>query len=257
MQHLDLFSGIGGFTIAAKLNGINTVGFSEIDPFACTVLAKHFPEIPNYGDIKEMSGELFRDFIGVDLITGGFPCTDLSQAAHGSHKHLDGEHSGLFWELARLINEIDPEWVVIENVPQVVKHMETVKQEMFAYEWSHRIFDSQNFGCACRRKRAYIVGHPEPGRADAVLNYAEKRGQVIRSRGAEDVLPMLLPWKGGVSLERLSSCLVEITETNAGGIRESDGIPGRLDGRRYLALGNSITPVIPFWIFAGMESVVC
>jgi len=259
MTHLDLFSGIGAFTIAARRNGIDTLYFSEINKQAAKVLAKNFPDIENLGDVRGIDGEWMRDFHGVDLVTGGFPCTDLSNAANGSHKGLEGKESGLFYELARIVLECDPKWVVIENVPRVLKHMDAIKKEMFFHEWDARIFEAGEYGANCRRKRAFIVGCSEPGRAKEVLDFAEEYRSPVQSGGNEDVFPMCLPWKGGVSLERLGSCVVEFPSSDAKGeeadatrIRESDGVSRGVDGHRYLMLGNSIVPQIPTIIFEGI-----
>ena len=91
MVHLDLFSGCGGFTISAKKQGWNTIGFSEIDKYASAVLEYNF-NIKNYGDITKIKGE---DLPVVDIITGGSPCQDLSVAGKGAG--LDGGRSGLFF----------------------------------------------------------------------------------------------------------------------------------------------------------------
>ena len=85
LKHLDLFSGYGGFTISAQKQGWDTIGFSEIDKYACSVLNYHFPNIKNYGDITKIKGE---DLPSIDIITGGSPCQDLSVAGKGAG--LDG-----------------------------------------------------------------------------------------------------------------------------------------------------------------------
>jgi len=134
MKHLDLFTGIGAFSIAAQRNGIDTLYHAETNKYASKVLAKHFPTIPNLGDVTKICGKWLRDFHGIDLVTGGFPCTDLSQSSKGSHKGLEGSESGLFYELSRIILECDPKWVVIENVPQVLKYMDHIKKEFIQEE---------------------------------------------------------------------------------------------------------------------------
>jgi DNA (cytosine-5)-methyltransferase 1 len=254
MTHLDLFSGIGAFTIAAQRNGIDTLYFSEVNEQADKVLKKNFPDIKNLGDVRKINGEWMRDFHGVDLVTGGFPCTDLSQSSKGSHDGLEGKESGLFYELARVVLECDPKWVIIENVPKVMKYLDKIKQEMFFHEFDARIFESGIYGANCRRKRAFIVGCSEQGSAKKVLDFAEKHKSPVCSRGDEDVFPMCLPWKGGVSLERLGSCVVEFAseEVDSTRIRESNGVPRGVDGHRYLMLGNSITPIIPTIIMGGI-----
>ena len=262
MTHLDLFTGIGAFSIAALRNGIDTLYHAEINEMANKVLSKNFPTIPNLGSVTDIDGEWLRDFHGIDLVTGGFPCTDLSQSAKGSHEGLEGSESGLFYELARIVLECDPKWVVIENVPQVLKYMDQIKKEMFFHDWDARIFEAGEYGANCRRKRAFIVGCSEQGSASKVLDLAEKHRSPIQSGRGEDVFPMCLPWKGGVSLERLGSCVVEFPssdvegeEANTTRIREIDGLSRGVDGHRYLMLGNSIVPQIPTIIFQELLTV--
>lgn len=255
MTHLDLFSGIGAFTLAAQRNGINTIYLSEINEQANKVLSKNFPNIPNLGSVTDIDGTWMRDFHGIDLITGRFPCTDLSQAAKGSHKGLEGKESGLFYELARIVLECDPKWIVIENVPQVLKYMDQIQKEMFFHEWDARIFEAGEYGANCRRKRAFIVGCSVQGSASKVLDLAEKHRSPFQGGRDEDVFPMCLPWKGGVSLERLGSCVCEVEEADSTRIRKGDGLSRGVDGHRYLMLGNSIVPQIPTIIFKELLAV--
>ncbi len=138
MRHLDLFSGIGGFALAARWVGWETVAFCEIEPYCQKVLAKHWPGIPIYDDIKTITADTESDgrrqrwarrvvangkngspkktaSVGpIDIITGGFPCQDISLAGKGAG--IDGERSGLWSELARVISEVRPAYAVLENV---------------------------------------------------------------------------------------------------------------------------------------------
>jgi DNA (cytosine-5)-methyltransferase 1 len=116
LRVLDLFSGIGGFSIGLeRTGGFETVAFCEIEPFPRRVLAKHWPGVPCYHDVRELTAErLAADGIGVDAICGGFPCQDISLAGKGAG--MDGERSGLWSEYARLIGELRPRYVIVENV---------------------------------------------------------------------------------------------------------------------------------------------
>jgi DNA (cytosine-5)-methyltransferase 1 len=114
---LDLFSGIGGFSLGlSKTGGFRTEAFCEIESYPQQVLKKHWPGVPIYEDIKELTSErLVSDGIpAIDVITGGFPCQDISNA--GEQAGIEGSRSGLWGEYARLIGEIRPKYAVVENV---------------------------------------------------------------------------------------------------------------------------------------------
>jgi len=112
--HLDLFSGIGGFALAAKWNGYRTVGFCDNEPYAQAVLKKHWPEVPCHKDIREVRGELYA---GVTLLTGGFPCQPFSVA--GKQRGKD-DNRYLWPEMLRVIQEAKPAWIIGENVAGIV-----------------------------------------------------------------------------------------------------------------------------------------
>lgn len=116
---LDLFSGIGGFSLGLEATGaFRTVAFCESDPFARRVLAKHWPTVRRYQDVRRLdAARLAADGIAADVVAGGFPCQDISAAGLGAG--LDGERSGLWREMRRLVGELRPRWVVAENVPRL------------------------------------------------------------------------------------------------------------------------------------------
>ena len=159
MRVLDLFSGVGGFAVASERVGWETAAFCEIDPFARRVLAKHWPRVRVYDDVRTIDpGELGR----VDLISGGFPCQDLSVA--GKRAGLAGGRSGLFWEIVRLARALRPAWLVLENVPGLLssecgRDMATVVGALndLGYLGAWRVLDAQWFGVAQRRRRVFFV----------------------------------------------------------------------------------------------------
>ena len=117
LRVLDLFSGIGGFSLGLeRTGGFETVAFCEIEDFPRRVLKKHWPGVPIYNDVRTLTADVLRrDGIAVDVITGGFPCQDLSVA--GKQRGMgEGTRSGLWSEIVRLIGELRPEYVIVENV---------------------------------------------------------------------------------------------------------------------------------------------
>lgn len=165
LRVLDLFSGIGGFSLGLeRAGGFETVAFCEIEPFARRVLAKHWPEVPIYDDVRTLSRARLRaDGVrAIDVIAGGFPCTEISAAGNGAG--LDGEHSGLWSEYARLIGEIGPTFVLIENTPplrsrglgQVLKDLWS-----FGYDAEWHIIPASAVGACHERERIWVVAYPE------------------------------------------------------------------------------------------------
>src|ERR1035441_678544 len=127
--HLDLFAGIGGFALAAQAVGYTTVGFSEIDPFACAVLKRHWPDVPNHGDIRSVRN------VRAELVTGGFPCQPFS---HAGKRRGAADHRHLWPEMCRVIDESKATWVVAENVPGII-----------SMELDHVLADLESLGYAC------------------------------------------------------------------------------------------------------------
>jgi len=186
MKVLDLFSGIGGFSLGLERAGMTTVAFCEIDPFCRKVLAKHWPKVPCYDDIRTLTAErLAADGISVDVICGGFPCQDISLAGKGAG--LAGERSGLWSEYRRLIEEVGPEWVIIENVAALrSRGLDRVLGEIaalgFDAEW--HCIPAAAVGAPHRRDRLWIVAHSsrlQSGRQEqwAIRERTRQSGQPI------------------------------------------------------------------------------
>lgn len=163
---VSLFAGIGGFDLAMQRSAIDVRAAVEIDAKCRQVLASRFPGVTLFGDIKEVSG---ADLISAGfvpergVITGGFPCQDLSVA--GRRAGLDGARSGLFWEIVRLLGEAPSKWFVLENVPGLLnsqggRDMGIVVQALaeLGYGVGWRVLDAQFFGVPQRRRRVFLVG---------------------------------------------------------------------------------------------------
>ena len=158
----SLFSEIGGIDLGFERAGMDCRWQVEINPFRRKVLATHWPEVSRYEDIKECGSHNLKP---VDCITAGVPCQDWSVA--GRRAGISGSRSGLFFEFARILQELRPAWFVFENVPGIFSQNQgrdfatvlSVLMEECGYGVSWRVCDSQFFGVAQRRRRVYIVGY--------------------------------------------------------------------------------------------------
>ncbi len=120
MNVLDLFSGNGAISLGLERAGMRTVAFCENEPYCRAILGKIWPSVPCYDDVRTLTAaQLAADGIAVDLIAGGFPCQDISLAGKGAG--LAGERSGLWRDYARLIGELRPSYVIVENVSALLK----------------------------------------------------------------------------------------------------------------------------------------
>ena len=188
LKVLDLFSGIlvGGFSLGLeRTGGFETVAFCEIEEFPRRVLSKHWPGVPIYHDVRELTkGVLDRDGIAVDVITGGFPCQDLSVA--GKQRGIgEGTRSGLWAEIVRLIGELRPRYVIVENVANLLsgpsekrggwfgRVLGDLAERGYDAEWEN--IPASALGAPHRRERIWVVGWPSVGRN---LANANKVGQV-------------------------------------------------------------------------------
>lgn len=162
---VSLFAGVGGFDLAMERQGVKVVASVEIDKKCQDVLAQRFPSSKIFGDVTTVKGS---DLIGAGfepsrgIITGGFPCQDLSVA--GKRAGLAGARSGLFWEIARLVEETQTEYAILENVPGLLTSnngadfavvLGTMADLGYSVAW--RVLDAQYFGVPQRRKRVFIA----------------------------------------------------------------------------------------------------
>jgi DNA (cytosine-5)-methyltransferase 1 len=220
MRVLDLFSGIGGFSLGLERAGMQTVAFCENNPFCQAVLKKNWPEVTIYDDVKTLSADrLAADGIErIELIAGGFPCQDISTAGKG--EGLAGARSGLWWEFHRLIQEIRPRYALIENVA-MLRHrgldavLGSLDEIGFDAEW--HCIPAAAIGAPHRRDRIWIVAYP---RREPAQVPPERRFTTIE-------VPQRHSW----------------WEIEPAVGRMADGVPRRLD--RLKALGNAVVPQIP------------
>ena len=261
----SLFSGIGGFDLAAEWYGWETAWYSEIDPYARQVMALRFPGVPNHGDITKIRG---ADVEPVDLLCGGFPCQDISTAGKGVGLH--GSRSRLWFEFARLIGEIRPKWVVAENVPALRgRGLTRVLQDLDAlgYDAEWHCIPASAVGAPHQRDRIWIVAYPNgerlEGRNREVLS--ERPGELPVGEGGSLAYPRCGLWPSIWAEPEPNQPLSQLhhqrcrekngwqwlSEPNVG--RVATGVPSRVD--RLRCLGNALVPEIPYRIFRAIDEM--
>jgi len=257
---LDLFSGIGGFSLGLQRAGMRTVAFCEIDPYCRAVLRRHWPDVPVYDDVRTLtaarlmadhslygwgSGRSWRSdpsnsrqqqsTFQIDVICGGFPCQDISVA--GKNAGITGERSGLWSEYARIVGEVRPKYVLVENVAALLgRGIERVLGDLAAlgYDAEWHCIPASAVGAPHRRDRVWIVAHAN--------------GQSLRGDGCSSRCGAHVADAGRLPAQRLQFDLGAIgqrdwwlTEPDLG--RVAHGVPARVD--RLRALGNAVVPQIP------------
>ncbi|UYW32471.1 DNA cytosine methyltransferase [Methylorubrum extorquens] len=225
---LDLFSGIGGFSLGLeRTGGFKTVAFCEIEPFCRRVLAKHWPEVPNLGDVSA------AEFPEADVITAGFPCQDISSAGNRSDRAgLSGARSGLFWQVVRAIRLVRPRLVLLENVAALLDRGMGVVLGALAEighdaEWD--CIPAAAVGAPCIRDRLFVAAYPHG---------TGRRGLKERNLFAETgITPPRRRHVDGLDLAEAGpwSACPDV-------LRVDYGLPGTVD--RLRAAGNAIVPKI-------------
>jgi DNA (cytosine-5)-methyltransferase 1 len=154
----SLFAGIGGFDYAAQQLGWTTAWVSEVDPWCNAVLKKHWPDVPNLGDITAID---FSQAPAIDVLCGGFPCQDISSAGKGAG--ITGARSGLWSHYARAIEALRPKWVLIENVSILRRRgLDRVLRDLDAlgYDAEWHCVPASAVGAPHQRDRIWIVAYP-------------------------------------------------------------------------------------------------
>ena len=233
----SLFAGIGGMDLGLERAGMVCKWQVEIDPFCRRVLEKHWPEVPKYGDIRGVRG---AELEPVDLLAGGFPCQDLSVA--GKRAGIDGARSGLWSEFARLIGELRPRYVLIENVSGLLanKPMRRVLGDLSALgldaEW--KVLSACRFGAPHTRERVFIVAYsksPKRRAGDTSGCNLDRQNSVFQGR------------KEGPSWPRIRSEGERRDwpkESRPVGV--ANGVAHRMD--RMSGCGNAVVPQVAHWV---------
>jgi DNA (cytosine-5)-methyltransferase 1 len=220
MNFLSLFSGVGGMDLGLERAGMRCVGQVEINPFCRRVLAKHWPDVPRFEDVRTFTKDSISE--SIDLIAGGFPCQDVSQA--GLRIGIDGGRSGLWSEFNRIIRDVRPRYVLVENAAGLLaRGMGRVLGDLaaggFDAEWS--VLPACALGASHSRPRVFLAAHAKGERSGQLWGF---------QRASEGEARRDIPWP----------------KDEPGIPGEVDGIPGRVD--RLVAIGNAVVPQVAEWI---------
>lgn len=251
---IDLFSGIGGFSLAGRWAGFRTVCFSEVDPYASAVLRKHWPDVPNVGDIRTAD---FSPYSGATVLTGGFPCQPFSVAGN---RRGAADDRFLWPEMLRAIECSKPDWVVGENVAGIIQmELDRLLSDLegIGYTALPFIIPACAVDAPHRRERVWIVAQSntkrelQPQRSER----EERRWARDSSANVPDTKRTGLEGHGTNSRQSKvpqsrDFCRWE-TEPNVG--RVANGISNRVD--RIRCLGNSIVPQVAFEILRSIAEI--
>jgi DNA (cytosine-5)-methyltransferase 1 len=235
-----LFAGIGGFEMGLERSGgFETVAQCEIDPYCQKVLAKHWPQVKRYEDIRDLTAaRLAADGITVDAICGGFPCQDVS-VSNPAGRGLSGSKSGLWSEYARLISELRPRVVFVENVAALLaRGMGTVLGDLAAlgYDAEWEVISASDVGAPHERDRVWIVAYPAAHGWQGILCHWPRFRAEARKEWPATTLD---------TRSRVVAWIEATAESVSPFLGDADGVSGRLAQLELGALGNAVVPQIP------------
>ncbi len=229
----SLFSGIGGIDLGLERAGMCIKWQVEIDPYCSRVLAKHWPDVPRYRDVRECGA---HNLPAVDVLAGGFPCQDISEA--GARAGLAGSRSGLWLELLRLIGELRPRYALVENVSALlVRGMGTILGGLaeVGYDAEWQSLPAAAFGAPHYRERIFVVAYP---------NCLRPQTSVFQPR-------LLAPtatdaWGQAIGVVGSGSGGWREWGIRSGVLRVAHGVPSRVD--RLRGLGNAVVPQVAEYV---------
>ena len=272
---LDLFSGIGGFSLGLERAGMETVAFCEFDPHAQTILKKHWPDIPIYSDVRTLDAKQYRG--SIEVVCGGFPCQDLSNA--GKKAGFDGKRSSLYREMFRIISECLPKYAIFENVTGLLAGESGRWFGQFLYDLAAIGYDAEwhcisagYVGAQHHRDRVWVIAYPNNVRKGVVWNgdsacnelrdgeAEEYRRDIIKHGADGDSETQIFTNAYMLGRERFAKIAhnikqqIELMRSNPHNRERfnlsepalcgaNDGVSGR--SHRLKQLGNAVVPPIP------------
>ena len=248
MTHGSLFSGIGGFDLAAEWMGWENKFHCEFEEYKKEKLKQNFPKSISHGDITKTDFTIYKGEI--DILTGGFPCQDASIAKqHGEGQQgLQGSRTGLFFEMVRAIEEIKPKYVVAENVANFLKvnggkDIRTTLSELarMGYNAEWRVCRASEVGAPHHRARLYLVAYPSSIRLQPSISFFS----ILQAKASP------ISWKPyGTSIQISRS---GYWESEPPVLCLDDGLSSKLVRQQLHGYGNAIVPQVAFQIFKSIE----
>jgi DNA (cytosine-5)-methyltransferase 1 len=244
LTHFSLFTGIGGLDLAAEWAGFTTVGQCEWADYPTKVLEKHWPDVPRWRDVRDVTAKSIRErgIKEVTILSGGFPCQPHSLA--GKRKASDDERD-LWGEFARVICEVRPKWVLGENVPGLLSSedgrffgriLNDLAQMGYDVGWCS--FPASSVGAIHQRERVFIIAYSN---SEYVERGGENKTQGVKkiqrklyTRSAED-------WRKQSTIYQPKLC------------RTYNGVPNQVD--RLKCLGNAVVPQQAYPIFQAIADI--
>lgn len=239
MRFGSLFSGIGGMDLGLERAGMECAWQVEIDLFCQRVLRKHWPNVPKYRDVQICGG---HNLERVDLIAGGFPCQDISYAGNGAG--INGERSGLWSEMFRIVCELRPNYVLVENVAALLNRgMGRVLGDLanVGYDAEWDCIPAGVFGATHKRERVFLVAYPS----------GERRPILVRDRGLNEGFfwmdaSSVWPTTSSRTRDSVIAWLEKQSLDESPLHRVGAGVSHRMD--RLKSLGNAVVPKVAEWI---------
>ncbi|TDK65963.1 DNA cytosine methyltransferase [Sapientia aquatica] len=262
----SLFAGIGGFDLGFESAGFTTAWQVEIDPICRAVLADRFPHAQQFGDVRTCGQ---HNLSYVDVLVGGFPCQDVSTM--GKQRGLAGHRTGLFFEVTRIIDELRPQWLVLENVTGLLHSnhgtdFQTVIQSLAerGYLGYWRVFNAQYFGVPTKRRRVFLVAGRGRHPPIELLADAATVGQFSGTTGPSEFPCQIDLWPSPTLLAGSAVSQIDISGSslaaqaygrnqmvNRQRATDDHGLCLGLDASNFAethAAGNAVCPQVVAWI---------
>lgn len=252
LTFISLFAGIGGIDLGLGRAGMRCVAQVEINDYCNRVLQKHWPDVPRFKDVRDVGA---HNLPPADVIAGGFPCQDISNA--GKRAGITGARSGLWFEFARIVRELRPRYVLVENVSALLhRGFGRVLGDLAAlrYDAEWQCLRASDLGAPHIRERVFVLGYADSSRQSGTCLYLrpgqQEQTKAVACGDGADVANANCAWGAGAAgqiptrrhiiIGRRPSGHAWRVEPNVG--RVAHGIPARVD--RLRGLGNAVVPQV-------------